>query len=392
LIALVLAAAGAAYWYYKGDAPPTYTTAEVDSGIVAPSVTASGTVNPVDTIQVGTYISGIIQELHCDFNTLVKAGQLCAKIDPRSYQSAVDQAAANLKSAKAQLAKDQANLAYTRQVYERDVRLLKRGIVSQDTMDNDQNAFEQARAVIALDEAAIEQREAALKSAQVNLDYTDIVSPVDGTVVSRNVTVGQTVAASFQTPTLFVIATDLTKMQVDTNVTESDIGGVKDGQRVVFTVAAFPHNSFNGAVIQVRQAPITLQNVVTYDVVVAVDNPELLLKPGMTATARIITDERKDVLRVPSIALRYTPGGVAAARPARADRSASSPSSPSAQVWVLRDGKPSAVPLTLGLEDGTYAEVTQGDLHEGDRVIVFETPAGVASPRATARPSLSGLR
>lgn len=390
IAALVLVvAAGVAYWFFKGDAPPTYTTAEMDRGIVAPSVIASGTVNPVDTIQVGTYVSGIIQEIHCDFNTMVKSGQLCAKIDPRPYQTVVDQAEANLKSAKAQLLKDQANLAYTKQVYDRDVRLLKRGIVSQDTMDNDQNAYEQAQAVIALDEAAIEQHEAALKSAKVNLDYTNIVSPVDGTVVSRNVTIGQTVAASFQTPTLFLIATDLTKMEVDTNVGESDIGGVKEGQRVTFTVAAYPGRPFDGKVIQVRQAPITVQNVVTYDVVVAVDNPELLLKPGMTATARIITDERNDVLRVPSIALRYTPGGVAAARPVRADRAASSPP---AQVWVLRDGKPSAVPITLGLEDGTYAEVIQGDLRAGDRVIVFETPAGAASPRATARPSLSGFR
>ena len=193
-------------------------------------------------------------------------------------------------------------------------------------------SYDQAQAQIGVDEATIEQRQAQLAAAQVNLDYTNIVSPVDGTVVSRNVTMGQTVAASFQTPTLFLIATDLTKMQVDTNVSESDIGGIKDGNKAIFTVDAFPKRTFEGAVTQVRQSPQTVQNVVTYDVVVSVDNSDLALKPGMTAATRIVIDQRDDVLRVPSQALRYAPAGAASAsRPQRRPRPA--------QVWVLRDGE-----------------------------------------------------
>ena len=198
--------------------------------------------------------------------------------------------------------------------------------------------LDQASAQVGVDEAVIAQRQAQLDTAQVNLDYTNIVSPVDGTVVSRNVTMGQTVAASFQTPTLFLIATDLTKMQVDTNVSESDIGGIKDWDKAIFTVDAFPKRSFEGAVAQVRQSPQNVQNVVTYDVVVSVENSDLALKPGMTAATRIIIDQRNDVLRVPSQALRYAPATAGARR--RSGTSAKTGQAPQARVWVLRDGKP----------------------------------------------------
>ena len=186
--------------------------------------------------------------------------------------------------------------------------------ISRDAFDNAKSNYEQAQAQIAFDEATIQQRQAALDAAQVNLDYTDIVSPVDGTVVSRNVTMGQTVAASFQTPTLFLIATDLTKMEVDTNVSESDIGGIKVGNKATFTVDAFPKRTFEGTVSQVRQSPQTVQNVVTYDVVVSVDNSDLALMPGMTAASRIVVDQRNDVIRVPNQALRYKPRGLAQRR------------------------------------------------------------------------------
>jgi HlyD family secretion protein len=338
--AIALGAIGTvAWWSLSEEAPIRYTTQPVARGAVIKSVTATGTVNPVLTIIVGSYVSGVIQQLSCDFNTKVTKGQVCAKIDPRPYQTVVDQDQANLANAKAQLHKDEAGLAYAKITNERYAALLKQDSASRDAADSAKNVYAEALAQIDLDQASIAQHQAALAAAQVNLDYANIVSPVDGTVVSRNVTVGQTVAASFQTPTLFLIATDLTKMQVDTNVSESDIGTLKEGNAASFTVEAFPDRPFHGTVAQIRQSPQTVQNVVTYDVVVSVDNTDLALKPGMTATTKIVSARRDDVVRVPDQALRYTP---AAARAQRAT---------GPQVWVLSDGKPVAVPVTPGLDD-----------------------------------------
>ena len=336
---------------------PHYVTTAVTRGSVMRTVTASGSVNPVTTIQVGTYVSGAIQDLYCDYNTVVRKGQLCAKIDPRPYQTVVDQDRANLATARAQLGKDQTNLAYARLTFDRTVDLRKQSIVSQDAFDVAKNAFDQATSQIEVDQSTIDQHQAALSAAEINLAYTNITSPVSGTVISRSVTMGQTVAASFQTPTLFLIATDLTEMQVDANVSESDIGGIKAGNPATFTVEAFPKHIFTGRVTQVRQAPQTVQNVVTYDVVISVPNPDLLLKPGMTATVRVVVDRKDDVLRVPGAALRYSPAGRANA---------------ATQVWVLRNGAPMAVPVTVGLDDDSYAEVTQGALHAGDEVVTAE--------------------
>jgi HlyD family secretion protein len=305
----VFVAASTAWWLSGTGSTVQYTTAAVTRGAITRAVTATGTVNPVLTIIVGTYVSGVIQDLSCDYNTQVKRGQICAKIDPRPYQTVVDQNKANLAAAKAELDKDKASHAYAELFYERMVGLSKTNAVSKDALDNAKNLLDQARAQAGVDDAVIAQRIAQLATAQVNLDYTSIVSPVDGLVVSRNVTMGQTVAASFQTPTLFLIATDLTKMQVDTNVSESDIGEIKEGNKALFTVDAYPERTFEGTVSQVRQSPQTVQNVVTYDVVVSVDNRDLALKPGMTAANRVISDQRTDVLRVPSQALRYAPGG-----------------------------------------------------------------------------------
>jgi HlyD family secretion protein len=377
---LVAVIAGAAYhWTTRGPLPPQFVTAPVTRGTVAVALTATGTVNPVTVVEVGTYVSGPIVRWYCDFNTSVKVGQLCAQIDPRPFQMVADQAAANLAVSRAQLIKDQASLAYARTTYERDVGLLQRGIVSQATLDSEKSAYEQAAAQITYDQSAIQERQAELSAAQVNLGYSKIISPVNGIVVSRNIEVGQTVAASFQTPILFLIATDLTKMQVDTNVSESDIGGVKVGDRATFTVQAFPGRQFEGAVRQVRQAPVTVQNVVTYDVVVAVSNTDNALKPGMTATTRIIKAERDNVLMVPEQALRFLPEGARAgrgaggARPAKA--AAGADGARPGRVWVLRDGKPAAMPVRVGLDDGTSAEVVGGEVREGDRVIVAEPSA-----------------
>jgi HlyD family secretion protein len=376
----------AAYWLTRYTAPVDYVTQALTRGTIARAVTASGTVNPMLTIIVGSYVSGVITEQYADYNTQVKKGQLCAKIDPRPYQTLVDQNKADLAMAEAQLQKDRANLAYAKLTYERDTELLKRRVVSQDSFDSAHAAYDQAQAQIDVDQATIQQREASLETAQVNLDYTNIISPVDGTVVSRNITIGQTVAASFQTPTLFLIATDLTEMQVDTNVSESDVAGVKEGDEATFTVEAYPSRPFKGTVVQVRQAPQTVQNVVTYDIVVRFDNSEHLLMPGMTATTHIVIDQCSDVLRIPNRALRFSPGGLVSLPEASvaANSLAASHTAPP-EVWVLRSGHPVRVPLELGLDDDAYTEVRQGDLKPGDQVIMGERAESVKTSSAPRR-------
>ncbi len=374
--ALVLVAAAAGVWWSVGGGPAIrYVTTPVTIGPIARSVSATGAVNPELTIIVGTYVSGVIQELTCDYNTQVKRGQTCAKIDPRPYQSIVDQGKANLAVAKAQLEKDKASLTYAKVNLGRLTTLVQTNAVSKDAYDNAKSTYDQALAQITFDEATIQQRQAVLDAAQVNLDYTNIISPVDGTVVSRAVTMGQTVAASFQTPTLFLIATDLTRMQVDANVSESDIGGIKNGEAATFTVDAYSKRLFEGTVTQVRQSPQTVQNVITYDVVISVDNSDLALKPGLTAAARIIIDRRSEVLRVPNQALRYVPTGTI---PQEAKQQ---------RVWVLRDGTPAPVQVTAGLDDDDFTEIVQGNLKVDDRVIIAEQQnsanarSGVPPPR-----------
>ena len=373
---VLLAAAGAGWWNASRPAAMRYTTAPVARGPVVRAVTATGTINPVLTIIVGTYVSGVIQELYCDYNTQVKKGQFCAKIDPRPYQTIVDQDKAILAVAKAQREKDKANLEYAKANAGRTALLAQQKSIAQDAADQSRSVYHQALAQVMVDEAAIQQREAELATAQVNLDYTNIVSPVDGTVVSRNVTQGQTVAASLQTPTLFLIASDLTKMQVDTNVSESDIGAISENNPATFTVDAYPGRSFAGGVVQVRQAPQTIQNVVTFDVVVGVANPDLLLKPGMTATTKIITAQRDNVIRVPDQALRYEPAAAirASGQTAAVTVSKQPTGTPvrQGQVWVLANGKPIRVDVTLGLDDDSYTEIVSGELMPGDRVILSE--------------------
>jgi HlyD family secretion protein len=371
---LLLAAIAATTWWALGERSTVhYVTAQVSHGAVTRSVTATGTVNPELTIIVGAAVSGIIQELSCDYNTQVKKGQVCARIDPRPYQSVVDQNKAQLAVAKAQLEKDKANEAYTKLALGRYATLIKTNAVSEDVFENARNAHEQAIAQIAFDEATIQLRQASLDAAQVNLDYASIVSPVDGTVVSRNVTRGQTVASSFQTPTLFLIASDLAKMEVDANVSESDVGGIKLSNKATFTVDAYAKRTFEGTVTQVRHSPQTVQNVVTYDIVIGVDNSDLALMPGLTAASRIVVDQRGDVLRVSNQALRYVPR--------KTPRAASSDH---AKVWVLREEQPVAVAVVTGLDDESFTEIVSGDLKPGDPVIIAEQLAAankIVQPR-----------
>jgi HlyD family secretion protein len=361
---LILAIATTTWWIFAERSTVDYVSVPVTKGPVTRTVTATGTVNPELTIIVGTAVSGIIKELNCDYNTQVKKGQICARIDPRPYQSVVDENRANLAVAKAQLEKDNANLTYVKLALGRAATLLPTHAVSQDAYDSAKSTSDQAQAQIAFDEATIQQRQASLDAAQVNLDYANIVSPVDGTVVSRNVTMGQTVAASFQTPTLFLIATDLTKMEVDANVSESDIGGIKLGNKTTFTVDAYPKRTYEGAVSQVRQSPQTVQNVVTYDIVIGVNNSDLTLMPGMTAASHIVVDQRSDVIRVPNQAIRYVPKGLVGAVQAGTP-----------QIWLLRDGNPVPIPVVVGLDDGSFTEIVSADVKPGDLVITAERAA-----------------
>lgn len=262
------------------------------------TVAANGTVNPVLTVAVSSSVSGVIQRIYCDYNTKVTKGQLCAQIDARPYQTAVDQDRAILSSAKAQLEKDEANLNYAKKLLSRYATLLAQGAASQDLFNSAMNGYSQAKAQVDLDAASVAQHAAALKSAEVYLEYTNIVSPIDGTILSRNVTVGQTIAANFQAPTLFVIASDLSRMQIDANVSEREVGAVRISDRALVNVEAFPNHTFDGVVTQVRQTPQKIQNVVTYDVVVSIANRELLFKSGMTATVHILLDRTPS--RIPS--------------------------------------------------------------------------------------------
>lgn len=365
--AILLVAAAALYWATRGPKTTGYVTQRITRGPIVRAVTTSGTVNPVITVPVGTYVSGVIVARYCDYNTQVKKGQVCAKIDPRPYQVIVDQTKANVGVAKAQLLKDKANLVYAKSAYERNQRLAPSKVVSQDVLDAAKSAYDQGVAQVALDEATIALQEANLRAAEINLGYTDIVSPVDGTVVTRAVEMGQTVAASFQTPTLFLVGTDLTTMQVDTNVSESDVGAIKAGNKASFTVESFPNHSYDAKVSEVRQSPQTIQNVVTYDVVIGAPNKDLSLKPGMTATTRIVVDERADVLRAPDPALRYAQSATSALQGAPAPDLAGG-----AKIWVLRDGAPRLVVVTPGLDDDSFTEIVKGDLKEGDEVVVGE--------------------
>lgn len=367
--AIVLAAAAGVYRLWtRGHAEPEngYITDAVTRGPVTATVTATGTVNPVTTVQVGTYVSGPIIAIDVDFNSPVRKGQRVAKIDPAPFQVKVQSAEANLANARAQVVKSRADLALKKLTLERTGELRQRDLIAQNDLDTARSNHDQAVAQIALDEASVKQAQSSLDEARINLNYTDITSPVDGVVVSRSVDVGQTVAASFQTPTLFQIAQDLTKMQVNASVSESDIGAVRDGQRALFSVDAFPGRDFHGVVTQVRNAPVTVQNVVTYDVVIAVDNPDLSLKPGMTATVTVVNGERDEVTRVPLRALSFAPDEGKTAGPGRTPRAAAEPA-----VWRLTaNGSLERIPVETGLRDDQFAEVTGGAVQVGDELAI----------------------
>jgi len=358
-IAIVVVVAGFILFRGKGN-EPKFRTEKVTRGDIEMAVTATGTVNPVTTVLVGTQVSGTVKNIYVDFNSPVKKGQLIARIDPALFDAQVNQARANLLSAKANLEKAEASEVDAKRTMERNKELLSKNLIAQSDFDTAETNYETAKASVSAAKSQVAQSDAALSSSETNLFYTRIVSPVDGIVVSRNVDVGQTVAASFQTPTLFSIAQDLTKMQIDTNVAEADIGNVSVGQDVQFTVDAYPDITFKGKVWQVRNAPITVQNVVTYDVVIQVSNPELKLKPGMTANVSIIVSIKRDVLKIPNVALRFRP----------AEEVKTTAQQRGSAVWILEQEKPKRVPVSTGISDGAYTEIVSGEIKEGQELIV----------------------
>jgi len=360
----------------------TFQTSPATRGPITQAVTATGTLNPVQNVQVGSQVSGNIQKLFADFNSVVKAGQVIAQIDPVVFQANVNQAEGDLANARAALELARLNEARTQAL-----------VAKQNSAQSD---LDQATAALHQAEANVKIKEGALEKAKADLDHCTITSPIDGIVISRNVDVGQTVAASLQAPVIFTIANDLAKMQIDANVAEADIGGVAVDQDVEFTVDAFPMRAFQGKVVQVRNAPITVQNVVTYDTVIGVSNPEQKLKPGMTANVSIVAAHRDDALKIPNGALRFRMPDQAATAPPRREQS-SSARQPGGKpggnrperriertVYILAGGasKPVSVTIKTGISDGVTTEVLEG-LKEGDRVVTGMTESGAAPTPAT---------
>jgi len=355
-----------------------YQTATVTRGPITQAVTATGTLNPVVNVQVGSQVSGNIAKLFVDFNSQVKAGQVVAQIDPVLFQATVTQAEGDLASAQAALELAKLNAKRMQELFARKT--------------SSQADLDQAMATLHQAEANVKIKQGALDKVKADLDHCTITSPIDGVVISRNVDVGQTVAASLQAPIIFQIANDLTKMQIDSNVAEADVGVLEVGQDVDFTVDAFPMRTFHGKVVQVRNAPITVQNVVTYDTVIGVSNPDLKLKPGMTANVSIIIAHKDNVLQIKNAALRYrpaeaTPGEVRARSPGRAGARGGvghEQRTSERTVYVLSGDRPQPVQIKTGISDGVVTEVIEG-LKEGDSVVTAELAS--KSPAASPPPN-----
>jgi HlyD family secretion protein len=413
LLALLIAIAVLAAFTLRRNDAAKYFTAKVEKGDIHNVVEATGTINAVKTVQVGSQVSGTISQLFVDFNSPVKKGQVIARIDPSLFEGALLQAKADLQDAQANAATAKANLVkahataeQTQQDYNRTLALAKEGVFSQQQLDlakanNDaaQAAVSAARAQSVQAQAQVQQKAAAVKIAQTNLDHTIITAPIDGVVVARNVDVGQTVAASLQAPVLFNIAQDLRKMQVDVSTDEADVGAINVGQEATFKVDAFPRQTFTGRVVQVRMNPTTVQNVVTYDTVVQFDNPEMKLFPGMTAYVSVPVANANDVVKIPNGALRFTPDqktqqaaaqkyGIASKKSGKSGGGQSTVASQkqasgnSAVVWkVLKDGSLQPVQIATGITDHTFTQleqVTKGELQPGDELAI-----GSATPAQT---------
>jgi len=406
--AIVVVAAGGFWFFHRGTgAGPQYQTTAVERTELTQVVTATGILNPVVNVTVGSQVSGIITKLYVDFNSPVKKGQVIAEIDPATYHAAVEQATANLANAKANLELQQAQA-------ERSAELYTNKLISGSDYDTAIATLHEAEAMVQLDQASLD-------NANANLGYCKILSPVDGVIILRAVNVGQTVASSFNTPTLFQIANDLTKMQIDTSVAEADVGGVVEGQSVDFTVDAYPYRNFNGVVTQVQNSPTTVNNVVTYDCVIGVTNADYKLKPGMTANVSIIIAQREDALTIPNAALRFRPPDTAVVQTNNASAAATEISQTTNggnrgaygqgarrgggrargerpvvhTIYVLsgtgKNAALQAVQVKTGISDGISTEVVSG-LDAGAQVVTGMVSTGAATPAASSNPFGGGGR
>lgn len=336
-----------------------YKTQKIETGDIMESITASGTINPLSTVSVGSQASGRIAEIYVDYNSVVKKGQLLALIDQENAKATVQQREAALEIAKAQVAVEENNIKYYKKALNRISKLNASKYSTEKDLEAAERDYDNSVAQLALEQAQVKQAQASLNSAQTELSYTEIKAPVDGIVISKAVEVGQTVAASFETPELFSVAEDLTKMQIEASVVEADISKVKEGQNVRFTVDSYSDDYFYGTVTQVRNEATTTSNVVTYTVVIGIDNTDMKLKPGMTANVEIITAEEKDVMLVPNQALRFY-----------IDDSDNAKRYKDRGVWLMKNGKPERVAVKIGVSDEDNTQILEGDIKLGDEVIV----------------------
>ena len=337
-----------------------YETRKVRRCTITEVVEASGTINPVNTVSVGSTVSGLIKEIYVDFNSVVKKGQILAQIDPANFQASVDQATAQINNAQANLANTQAVMEMSRKTYNRYKNLYAKNFIAKSELDQAESDYYANLAKVNSAKAQISQAQATYNTAMTNLGYTKIIAPVDGTIISREIDLGQPVAASFQAPQLFTIAQDLTNMQIEVNVSEADIGKVKVGQDVTYTLDGYPDTDFKGKVTQVRISPTTVSNVVTYVVIVDVHNEDLKLIPGMTANVSIITDQKENVLCVPNVALKFTP-------------ETSGQKYKNQGIWLLQKNKPVRIDIEQGASDDSRFEVISDKIKEGDLVLTGST-------------------
>jgi HlyD family secretion protein len=421
ILLLLVGGAGFAYWRMGNSTKELpYLTVPASKGNIRQVVSSTGTLQAVTTVIVGSQVSGTIAKLGADFNTKVSKGQVVAQLDQSKFSARVEETRANLLAAQASMAKSKVAVEDAERTLKRSKELKQRELVPQSELDAAQTAYDAAKSQLNVSQAQVGQAQAAMNQAAIDLGYTVIRSPVDGMVISRNVDVGQTVAASLSAPTLFTIANDLTKMEVHTNVDEADVGNVSEGQEVTFTVDAHPQRRFRGKVHQVRNAPQIIQNVVTYNAVVRINNKELLLKPGMTANVQFLVSEKEDVLTVPNMALRFRPPedkneaqdllrqeqGRAAPRVGqrRTSRGGGGGGGEGRRVrqvkiYVVKNGTAQPVDVQAGITDGSKTEVIAGALNENDAVIIGmsssatgQAQSGVANPFQPQQPRGFGLR
>jgi HlyD family secretion protein len=398
-VAVVFAGVGLGVWRWRlAHAKPetTYKTAQAENRRIAAKVTASGTLSAIVTVQVGAQVSGRIAKLNADWNSKVTKGELIAELDPALYQAALDQSNANYAQAVAQQSKSHAAMDLADKQFAREKSLHDQGLAAQQDVDTAQGTAEQAHADLALQAANVDQARASLSQAKVNLSYCKIFSPIDGVVISRSVDVGQTVAASLQAPILFTIAQDLKQMQVDTNVSEGDVGRLKEGQPAYFTVDAYPGKRFRGTIAQIRNAATNVQNVVTYDAVIRVSNDDLELRPGMTANVTVTYAERDHVLAVPNAALRFHPPD-AAPPPHHSGGGGGGGHHHDTQdetktIYVVHGETATPVQIHAGLSDGANTEIVDGDVHEGDAIAIdtIDSNSPAAGPASSTRSPFGG--